>query len=212
MKDLFVLTADSDMQALMRAVLARHRDLRIHPITFEVQRFTGRDSGMVKEGPETARVLVKKAEYSRLILVWDHHGSGWHALRVEEAVTRIQKRLDGVTWADRSAAVVVVPELEEWLWHCPATIARLLELNAAEFDDVTARAAAQIERSRERCCRERPKELFESILYRKRRRGPLPEDFKTLGSSANLANWTGSETFDRFVGILRAWFPARARR
>jgi hypothetical protein len=32
---------------------------------------------MVKEGPEIARALVKKTEYSRLILVWDHHGSGW---------------------------------------------------------------------------------------------------------------------------------------
>jgi hypothetical protein len=80
MKDLFVLTADSDAQALIKAVLGRYRDLQIHPISFEIQRLTGRDSGMVKEGPEIARALVKKAEYSRLILVWDHDGSGWHNL------------------------------------------------------------------------------------------------------------------------------------
>jgi hypothetical protein len=167
---------------------------------------------MVKEGPEIVRVMVNKNEYSRLILVWDHDGSGWHALRAEEAVARIQRRLDGVTWANRSAAVVVVPELEEWLWHCPATIARHLGLNASEYDEVTTRAAAKIERSREQCIRELPKELFESILYHKRRRKPLPEDFQTLGSSANLSNWTGSKTFGRFVEILREWFPARVRR
>jgi hypothetical protein len=212
MKDLFVLTADSDMEALLRAVLARHRDLQIHPLSFDVRRFTGRDSGMVKEGPEIARVMISKTEYSRLILIWDHHGSGWHDLRPAEAVTRIEQRLNGVTWTDRSAAVVVVPELEEWLWHCPTTIAQHLDLNSAAFDELTARAAVQIERSRERCCRELPKELFELIFYYKSRRKPLPEDFRMLGSSANLSNWVRSESFDRFVGILRAWFPPRVKR
>ena len=207
MKDLFVLTADSDAQALIRAVLGRHRDLQIRPIAFEVQRFPGRDSGMVKEGPEIARALVKKAEYSRLILVWDHHGSGWHNLSAEQAVTRIQQRLDGVTWADRSAAVVVVPELEEWLWRCPASIARCLESNAAELDIVTARVVSGLNSSLERCFREKPKELFEAVLYHKRRRQPLPEDFAMLGSSADLAKWRDSGTFGRFVEILRTWFP-----
>ena len=70
MKDLFVLTADSDAQAVMRSVLVRHKALGIRPIEAEVQRFPGRDSGMVKEGPEIVRALIKKADYSRLILVW----------------------------------------------------------------------------------------------------------------------------------------------
>ena len=65
MKDLFVWTADSDAQALIRAVLQRHRDLQIHPISFDVDRLFSRDSGMVKEGPEIARAKVKKTEYSR---------------------------------------------------------------------------------------------------------------------------------------------------
>jgi hypothetical protein len=209
MKDLFVLTADSDAQALIRAVLRRYRDLQLHPISFHVERFTGRDSGMVKDGPEIAREMVKKTEYSRLILVWDHHGSGWHNLKAEQAVTRIQQRLDGATWTDRSAAVVAVPELEEWLWRCPASVARHLELNAAEFDTVTTRALNRLNLSREQCCRERPKELFEAVLYSKKRRKPLPEDFEMLGSSADLTRWSASGTFGRLVEILRAWFPPR---
>ena len=209
MKDLFVLTADSDAQALIKAVLGRYRDLKIHPISFEVQRFTGRDSGMVKEGPEIARALVKKTEYSRLILVWDHHGSGWHTVNAEQAVTRMQQRLDGVTWTDRSAAVVVVPELEEWLWHCPTSIARYLGSNAAELDAVATKAATGLNLSRERCCRDRPEELFEAVLYHEKRRKPLPEDFELLGSSADLIRWSASETFGRLVKILADWFPAR---
>lgn len=99
MKDLFVLTADSDAEALIKSVLQRHRDLKIHPISFEVQRFTGRDSGMVKEGPEIARVMVQKSEYSRLILVWDHHGSGWH---ITECKTGNRSDTTTARWSDVS--------------------------------------------------------------------------------------------------------------
>jgi hypothetical protein len=151
MKDLFVLTADSDAQALMTSVLRRHRELQIQPITFKVQRFAGRDSGMVKVGPEIARDLAQKTEYSRLILMWDHHGSGWNARTPENATHTIQGRLDGVTWADRSAAVVIVPELEEWLWHCPASIARCIGSNATEFDRLVERAVKKLDLSIERC-------------------------------------------------------------
>jgi hypothetical protein len=69
MKDLFVLTADADAEAFMRALLARQQALRIRSISFEVRRFTGRGSGMVNEGPEIVRVLVNKGEYSRVILI-----------------------------------------------------------------------------------------------------------------------------------------------
>lgn len=208
MKDLFVLTADSDAQALIRSLLRRHEDLQIRSISFEVQRYAGRDSGMVREGPEIARAMVKKSEYQRLILVWDHHGSGWHALGAEQAVARIEKRLDGVTWENRSAAVVLMPELEEWLWHCPASLAGLLGLSKAEFDALAARFAGEQDMPLARCSREAPKELFEAVLHHKERRKPLPEDFEKLGSSADLTDWTGSETFARLLGILRRWFPS----
>jgi hypothetical protein len=207
MKDLFVLTADSDAQALLRSVLRRHEDLRIRQISFDVQRFTGRDSGIVKEGPEIARVLVNKRDYSRLILVWDHHGSGWHERKPEQAVDRIQQRLDGATFAERSAAIVIVPELEEWLWHCPRSIGRLLGFGMEELDPVTEHVAGRLGLPKQRCCREKPKEIFEAILYRQRRRKPLPEDFERLGSLSNLEDWCNSKTFARLVEILRTWFP-----
>jgi hypothetical protein len=209
-KDLFVLTADSDMEAVLRAVLARHRNLRIHPISFEVRRFTGRDSGMVKEGPEIARVMVNKSLFSKLILMWDHHGSGKELRSADEAIAGIQVRLDGVTWAKRSAAVAIVPELEEWLWHSPRAIARHLGLNDEEFDGHAEHAATLLERAREQCCRELPKELFQAVLYRVKRRGPLPEDFKALGASANLSEWSASGSFHSFVQTLRTWFPLKA--
>ena len=208
MKDLFVLTSDADAQALIGAVLKRHRALRTRAITATVERFVGRDSGMVKDGPEIVRFLVRKDEYSRVILIWDHQGSGWEKLKPEVAVSRIQQRLNGVTWADNSAAHVVVPELEEWLWHCPASLAGCVGLRMAEFNSLTEESATHLGGPRERCCREKPKELFEEILYRQKRRRPLPEDFAMLGSSAKVDQLCASPTFARLIEILRSWFPA----
>jgi hypothetical protein len=208
MKDLFVLTADSDSQAVMRTVLVRPRDLGIRQITAEIRRFPGRDSGMVKDGPEIARAMVKKSDYSRLILIWDHHGSGWHDRAPEDAVSRIQQRLDSSTWTDRSAAIVVVPEIEEWLWHCPQSIAGHFDISVDKLNALVTQLSTKLSRSRDRCCRELPKELFERVLYERKRRGPLPEDFESLAASANLNSWRASETFARLATVLEEWFPA----
>ena len=208
MKDLFVLTADSDAQAIIGAILRRHRTLHIRPITFEIERHTGRDSGMVKDGPEIARVKVQKTEYSRLVLAWDHDGSGWHSRPPEDAALRIQTRLNGVTWADRSATVVLVPELEEWIWHCRESLAELMGLTLADFEELAARLAGKRNRPLDTCCRESPKELFGDIFYYRHRRQPLPEDFESIGKAADLAAWRGSQTFTRFADTLLQWFPA----
>jgi hypothetical protein len=207
MKDLFVLTADSDSQAVMKSVLMRPAALGIRDISTEIRRYPGRDSGMVKEGPEIARAMVKKSEYSRLILIWDHHGSGWHNRTPEDAVARVQQRLDSSTWTNRSAAIVVVPEIEEWLWHCPRSIAGHVEMTVDRLNVLATQLSTKFSRSRDGCLRERPKELFEEVLYAKKRRRPLPEDFESLAASANLNLWRTSETFARFSSVLEEWFP-----
>jgi hypothetical protein len=207
MKDLYVLTADADAEALLRSILMRHTELEIHPITYEIHRFPGRDSGMVKQGPEIARVLANKTDYSRLLLIWDHHGSGWESRSSEIAVQRIQARLDGVTWVGRSSAIVLVPELEEWLWHCPQSIRTHLGMKESEFIALTEKAALELEKSLDYCRQELPKELFQTVLYSKKRRRPLPEDFKILGASADVARLSSSNTFARLTSILQEWFP-----
>ncbi len=100
---------------------------------------------MVKKAPEIARVMVDKLSYSRLLLTWDHHGSGWESRRTcGWAAERIQERLDGVTWIGRSAAVVMVPELEEWLWRCPESIARHLGVRDSDFIALVEQAAQRL--------------------------------------------------------------------
>lgn len=207
MKDLFLLTADADAEAILRSVLPRHKALGIRSITFDIRRFPGRDAGMVNKGPETVRVLAPKKDYSRVALFWDYHGSGWESRTPDDGVKRIQQRLDGVTWSGRSDAIVMVPELEEWLWRCPQSIATHLGITHAELEAAAERAADKLGKSVTHCRREMPKELFEIVLHFRKRRQPLPEDFKALGARADLELWQASESFARMTGILRNWFP-----
>ena len=93
MKDLFVFTADADALAVIRGVLARPLAIGIRPVTYEVDRHTGRDPGMVKNGPELARMRVPKTAFEKLVLIWDHEGSGWEEKPADRAREEIRTRL-----------------------------------------------------------------------------------------------------------------------
>src|SRR5580698_7674727 len=121
MKDLFVLTADADMQAVFRTILGRSEALGIRPITSTVDRHVNRDPGVFSEGPEFIRRTIPKNDYRHFILAFDHDGSGCNR-PPDECARTVQERLDSFTFIGRSAVVVIAPELEEWLWRDPSTI------------------------------------------------------------------------------------------
>jgi hypothetical protein len=205
MKDLFVYTADTDALAAIRSVLQRPEAIGIRPIDSLVDRFPGRDSGMIKEGPEIIRRLNLKSQFQKLILIWDYHGSG--AKSQTQSRDDIRLRLRQVTWEDRSEAVVIFPELEEWLWHDQYALASFLKTNVRGLEQHVQNFADKQNVAPATCRREFPKELFEHCLYKVQRRKPLPEDFKGIAAAADLAAWETSTTFKVFADILRGWFP-----
>jgi hypothetical protein len=208
MKDLFLLTADADALAFMKSILLRHEALGIRPITFEHMRHPMRDSGVVKDGPETARLY--KGKCAKTILLWDYHGSG-HERRysADESAGKIQERLDGVTWADNSGAVNVAPELEEWLWHSVPSIATFF---GVEQDQLTAWMNEYATKQRstvETITKDLPKELFEFICIDKLKRSISPSDFEEIGKIISIAALQGSSSFSNILVLLRNWFPAK---
>ncbi len=209
MKDLYVLAADTDAMAVLNAILNRPAELGIRPIEFHVDRNVGRDSGMVREGPELVRMKASKAEFGKVLLIWDNHGSGWEAKRTpDESRTQIQARLDGVTWQGHSGTVVLVPELEEWIWYDPDAVCQCLRLTPPESAQLVTTYADREGRTTEELKAEKPKELFEFVLLRAQRRKPLPSDFTRIAKCARLQLWRGSESFRHFVGMIQGWFSA----
>lgn len=196
MKDLYVLTADAEMQAVVRTILARHQALGIRRIDFEVNRYPMRDSGMIKDGPEITALTIRKEQFGRVVLMWDHEGSGY-AGEADAAMAGIQKRLDGASWANRSSAVAIVPELEEWFWHSPESLAKYLRLSA---EHVAAELAGQTPV-------EGPKERLHRLFLRVVKRRPRPGDFEKIAAMASVRRLMSSDSFATFATTLRTWFP-----
>jgi hypothetical protein len=208
MKDLFLLTADADALAFMKSILSRHEALGIRPITFEHMRHPMRDSGVIKDGPETARLY--KGKCNKALLLWDHHGSG-HEKRhsAEDSANKIQERLDGVTWSDNSGAISVAPELEEWLWHSVPSIAAYFGIEQNQLTGWMNEYATKKRSTVEKITKDLPKELFEFICIDKLKRSISPSDFEEIGKIVIINELQGSESFSKILVLLRNWFPAR---
>jgi len=116
MKDLLLYVADADAQAFMDSLLNKPLALSIRQITFDIERHPQRDSGMVQSGAELAR--MKKSQYQKVLLTWDHHGSGCDYKQSPEQVQeKIQNKLDSYTFRGNSSVTIFMPELEQWLWY-----------------------------------------------------------------------------------------------
>jgi hypothetical protein len=180
MKDLYVLVADADMQAVFRAILDRPDALGIRPISSFVDRHPWRDPGVFGEGPEFIRRTIPKNGYRRFILAFDHDGSGCNRAP-DECARTVQERLDSFTFKDRSMAVAIAPELEEWLWHDRSAIPS--SVGAGTIPG--------------------PKERLRQVFKRK----PLPQDLERIAEKASLQAWESSPSFRILKTTLQNWFP-----
>lgn len=183
MTDLFVLTADADMQAVFQAVLNRPDALEIRAITAKVDRHTDHDAGVCRSGPELLRA-VPKGEFRYFIVAFDHHGSGCNS-RPEVCASAVQDRLDSFTFTGRSTVIAIAPELEEWLWCDPSAVG-----DATGFEHISD-----------------PKERLHRVFLRREKRIPRARDFEQIAAGANLNLWTSSPSFQILKETLQNWFP-----
>jgi hypothetical protein len=184
MKDLYVLAADADMEAVFRAVLTRPDSLGIRPISFALKLYWKHDAGVFREGPELLRA-VPKGEFQFFLVAFDHDGSGCNT-RPAECAKIVQQRLDSCTFTDRSAVIVIAPELEEWLWCHPPAIGNAQELWAIAD----------------------PKERLHQVFLRRDKRKPRPRDYEQIATRADLQAWNSSPSFRIMKTTLQNWFPA----
>ncbi|MEI6634284.1 MAG: hypothetical protein WCP22_10770 [Chlamydiota bacterium] len=113
--DLIVLVPDRNLEYAVKGILARHQSLGIRPITVEVLSHPGHDPGCFGESPEFLQFAVRQASHA--LVVFDYEGSGQeYRMNRVQMETDLEQRLSEAGWSGRSAAVIIAPELESWVW------------------------------------------------------------------------------------------------
>jgi hypothetical protein len=114
-KDLIVLVADKNMDFAVRGILGRPTALGIRGLAADVHVHPERDPGCFRRGPDFLRPFGGQYRYALAIL--DHEGSGQeHRLTPVEMEQDLEHRLAGTGWKGRSAAIVIAPALDVWVW------------------------------------------------------------------------------------------------
>lgn len=112
-KNLIVLTADLSMQVALKQILRRHQALGICGISHDVIPHPERDPGVLQGAHNLLR--AQRRNYHHALAICDRQGCGKEALSREKLETIIEGNLS-IDWDDRAAAIVIDPELENWLW------------------------------------------------------------------------------------------------
>ena len=204
-RDLVVLTADGNAEHGVRALLGRTAALGIRDVDVESYVHPERDPGCLRRCQEFLRPQLKR--FAHALVIFDREGCGDERPRAElEADVEVRLAANG--WRDRSAAIVVDPEFDAWVWSPSPNVDAVLGwsgrspalrswLETAGFLESGATKPA------------RPKEAMQSAvefvgLARSSAR------YAELAEKVSLAGCTDA-SFLKFVATLKAWFPGAQR-
>lgn len=201
--DLVVLVPDANWEAAIRALLAhRHQSLGIRPVTFDVVRHPRRDPGVRTQAAALLRSLVGVASHALVLLDLSGSGSDGPAAQLE---SEIAGRLVP-EWGDRSAVVVVDPELESWVWASSPHVARALRWRRRQHLHAYLEGKGHLEPGRPKP--RAPKEAMEHILWitKTPRASAVYADIAEKVSLRNCLD----PGFNRLCAVLQSWFPPDA--
>jgi hypothetical protein len=123
-KELVVLVADKNMEAVMAGLLGRPQSLSIRAISCDVFVHPRRDPGCLTGADDFLRPFSGAYRYA--LVLFDHEGCGRESNSPEALAAEVKARLEGAGWADRAEAVVLAPELEVWAWTDSPHVPRCL--------------------------------------------------------------------------------------
>jgi len=113
--DLVVLVPGRNEQSAIDALLSdRLESLGIHRVTHRILVHPRSDPGCFLEAPDVLQPFVQQSRFALVIL--DHEGSGRESDDPSDMAVRLKERLEGKGWRDRAAVLVIVPELDVWVW------------------------------------------------------------------------------------------------
>jgi len=195
-----VLCADSTMRAVIEEIVARPESLQIRNITCDVRASVlHTDGGLRRHGVRTLSVV--RSRYRHGLLLFDRNGCG-DAREADIIEQDLEVEL-AHHWSNRAAAVVIDPELEEWIMgghrHFQ-TVVGLGDVNARRW--LAAHGWPQ--------GRAKPAEPKAALteLFRAFNAKRSAASYRRVARRASLrTDRCRSRSFCRLVDLLRTWFP-----
>jgi len=203
MKDLIVRAADQDMEQALIGLFSRPESLGTRKIVFDIFVDSARhDPGCFKKAHNFLRPFIK--QYAHALVLFDHYGCGQERQSVETVQGIVENDLSSSGWRDRSAAIVINPELEIWVWSDSPNVAECLGWQTS-YGDLRDWLERENHWPSNQTKPTRPKEVMRMVL----RRTNTPRSariFKELGERVSLRRCE-DPAFNRLCTVLRNWFP-----
>ncbi|MFQ5645828.1 MAG: hypothetical protein ACE5GM_02770 [bacterium] len=205
--DLVVLVADKNMEAAIQGVLSRPEALGIKPVQATVYVHPHRDPGCFLRGSEFLRPMVNRYSYG--LLMFDRVGSGKEDKYSKEKLESIAgEKLSQSGWGDRSAVVVLDPELEIWVWSDSPEVEHCLGWKRQKLP-LRQWLNNQGIWSNDRIKPEDPKAAIEKALH-KVRKPRSSAIYKLLADRVGFSHCT-DPAFEKLKNTLSKWFPVQGK-
>ncbi|MCR4413858.1 MAG: hypothetical protein NUV77_15670 [Thermoguttaceae bacterium] len=113
-KDLLVLVADGQMEFTVRGLLTRWQSLEFREVSADIYVHPAKAPGCLLRAHDFVRAFQR--QYGYALVMFDREGCGNSQETREALEAEVEARLAAAGWKDRSAAIVLDPELEVWVW------------------------------------------------------------------------------------------------
>lgn len=201
---LVVVTADRMMKAAIETLLrARTGELGIRRMSFLVLRHHEADPGCRTNSVEVARGHIRDSRHLLVLFDYDGCGSREPPGQIEK---KVEEDLARNGWKGRSKVIVIVPELESWIWGRSEGAARALHWRRG-FPALRAWLAAEGLWPAGDPKPPDPKAAAERVLEEEDE-DLTAEFYRDLAAYADFRDCR-DPAFRRLRDTLREWYPAR---
>jgi hypothetical protein len=201
--DLIALVADKSMEMALKGLLARPEALAIGHVRTDVQRHPEKDCGCRSHGATFLSPFAK--QYRRALLMFDYEGCGEQNMPVVELEESLERELAHNGWLDRSAVIILDPELEIWVWSNSPHVADVLGW-AGRTPPLREWLAQERLWPSGLPKPERPKETLEAAL-REVKEPRTSSLYEALAGKVSLEGCM-DRAFLKLKSTLQGWFPA----
>jgi hypothetical protein len=201
-KDLIILVADKDMKLTMEALLnKRYKSIGVRRVSFDIFSHPNHDPGVRLYSGDFLRKYCN--DYKHALVLFDRHGCGDDNKSVQELQESVQYLLDNSGWSERSAVVVIDPELEAWVFSKSRRVADII---AKGDGNLVGQVKSSIGVDNN-CKPINPKKALLGILRQKN----IPRSsslYRKIAENVGLQNCK-DKSFERLCNILREWFSCK---